>query len=145
MQAPPNLTTFLSSNNGPSEFALALHLVLTLQPLFAQLNILTLKDINNLLTGIVIYKSVNGVLPRTSSSFYLFTSVHNIHKHHTRSHNNLFLPFTRTSYSIHTLRHYVPRLWNSIDLSITTKSSVSQFKASYTNLLIPQYMTMDMT
>ena len=104
-------------------------------PLFAQLNILTLKDINKLLTGIVMYKCVNGLIPRTFSSY--FTSVHDTHKHHTRSHNNLILPFTRTSYSIHTLRRYGPRLWNSIDLSIKSKSSVSQFKTSYRNLLVP--------
>ena len=104
MQAPPNLTPFLSSKNGPSECVLSLHLVLTLYLFFSQLNILTLKDINKLLTGIFMYKCVNGVLPRIFSSY--FTSVHDTHKHHTRWHNNLFLPFTGTSYSIHTLRHY---------------------------------------
>ena len=61
-------------------------------------------SINKLITGIFMYKCLNGLLPRTFSS--LFYSVHDTHKHHTRSHNNLFLPFTHTSYSIHTLRHY---------------------------------------
>ena len=42
-------------------------------PLFAQLNILILKDINKLITGIFMYKCLNGVLP-----------VHDTHKHHTR-------------------------------------------------------------
>ena len=83
------------------------------------------------------YKCVNGLLPRTFSSY--FTSVHDTHKHHARWHNNLFLQFTRTSYSIHTLRHYGQRLWNSIDLSIKSKSSVSQFKTSYESSCFPVY------
>ena len=77
-------------------------------PLFAQLIILAL--LQGLSCTVCEWSTSSHIL------VYVLTSVHDIH---TRSYENHFLPFTRTSYSIHTLRHYHgPRLWNSIDLSI---------------------------
>ena len=66
-------------------------------PLFARLNTLTLSDINKLQTAMFMYKFINNLLPRTLSSY--FTSVRSTHTYPTRSRNNLFLPFTRTSYT----------------------------------------------
>ena len=107
-------------------------------PLFAQLNTLTLKDINKLITGNFMYKCVTGLLPRTFTSY--FTSVHDTHNHHTRSHNNLFLPFIHTSYYIHTLRHYY--MDHDFGILLTCRSRVNIQSA---NRLDFQYMTMDMT
>ena len=128
VQAPPNLTPFLSSKNGPSECALA-HTA----PPFAHLNILTLKDINKLLTGM--YKCVNGLLPRTFSSYFTPVLINSIPDHAITSFYH--------SPAHRTLRHYGPRLWNSIFLSIKSKP-VGQFKTSDRNL-ISQDTTMDMT
>ena len=91
------------------------------------------------------YKRVNGLLPRTFSHY--FTSVHDTHKHHTRSHNNLFLSCSPAHHTLFTLldtMDYMPLEFYT-DLSIKSKFSVSQFKTSYRNLLVSQYMTMDMT
>ena len=108
-------------------------------PLFAKLRTLTLVDINKLQTGILMYKYTNNLLPRTFSSY--FTNVNDIHQYHTRSHKNLYVPFTRTSYSMNTLRFYGPRLWNGLDPPIKFQSSVGRFKNNYTKHLLSQYIT----
>ena len=108
-------------------------------PLFARLNTLTLSDINTLQTAMFLYKFINNLLPRTFSSY--FTSVRSTHTYPTRSRNNLFLPFTRTSYSLNTLRFDGPRLWNSMDEAVKTQPSVGRFKSSYKTILISQYLT----
>ena len=87
-------------------------------PLFARLHTLTLADINKLQTGIFMYKYINKLLPPIFSNY--FTSVQDIHGYSTRSRDNLFIPFTRTSYSINTLRFHGPCLWNGIDRVVQT-------------------------
>ena len=108
-------------------------------PLFAKLRTLTLVDINKLQMGIIMYKFTNNLLPSTFSSY--FTSVRNIHQYHTRSHNNLYVPFTRTSFSMNTLRFCGPRLWNGLDPQIKSQSSVGRFKSQYKTYLLTQYLT----
>ena len=108
-------------------------------PLFARLNTLTLSDINKLHTAIFMFKFTHNLLPRSFSSY--FTSVRNTHTYSTRSRNNLFLPFTRTSFSINNLRYYGPRLWNSIDEQLKTQSCVGRFKSTYKRVLISHYVT----
>ena len=58
------------------------------------------------------YKFSDNFLPSTFQSY--FTSVINIHQYHTWSHN-FYAPFTRSSFSMTTLRFYGPRLWNALD------------------------------
>ena len=78
-------------------------------PLFAQLN--TLSDINKLHTGIFMYKYSRNLLLSTFSCY--FSSVQDLHSYSTRSCHNLLVPYTRTTYSMNTLRFYGPRLWKS--------------------------------
>ena len=106
-------------------------------PLFAKLKTLTLSDINKLHTAIFMFKFTHNLLPRIFSSY--FTSVQNTHTYSTRSRNNLFLPFTRTSFSINTLRYYGPRLWNSINEQVKAQTSVARFKSTFKGILISHY------
>ena len=108
-------------------------------PLFAKLRTLTILDINKLQIGIFMYKSCNNLLPDTFSSY--FSSVRNIHHYHTRSLNNLYVPFTRTSFSMNSLRFYGPRLWNGLDPPIKSQSTVSRFKSHFKTHLLAQYVT----
>ena len=108
-------------------------------PLFGKLHTLTLTDINKLQTGIFMFKFTNNLLPHTFSNYFL--SVNDTHHYLTRSRNNLYVPFTRTSYSMNTLRFNGPRLWNSIDHGIQTQLSVGRFKVSYKKHLVSQYLT----
>ena len=108
-------------------------------PLFAKLNTLTLSDINKLQTGIFMFKLTKLLLPHSFASY--FTTVNDMHHHNTRSGNNLYLPYTRTAYSMNTLRFYGPRLWNSIGEVLKSKSSVGGFKHSYKQFFISQYVT----
>ena len=108
-------------------------------PLFNRLQTLTLTDINNLQTGIFMYKYINKLLPQAFTTY--FTAVHDVHDYSTRSCNKLYIPFTRTSYSINTLRFHGPRLWNSIDEAVKTQSSVGRFKISYKKDLASHYVT----
>ena len=110
-------------------------------PLFASLNTLTLTDINKLHTGIFMFKFTNNLLPHSFTSF--FTSLQNTYRYSTRAHNkhNLFLPFTRTSFSISTLRFHGPRLWNTLDESLRGQLSVGGFKRLFKRSLISNYVT----
>ena len=84
-------------------------------------------------TGILMLKFINNLLPQVISSF--FTSVQDTHNHSTRSYTNLYVPFTRTSYSMNTIRFFVPRVWKAIDERI--KSQRSSLKRA----LISQYVS----
>ena len=108
-------------------------------PLFANLNTLTLTDINKLQTAIFMFKYTKNLLPHTFSNY--FPSVSNTHLYNTRSCNNLYIPFARTSYTMNTLRYHGPRLWNSIDRRIRSQSSVGRFKASFKKHIVSHYVT----
>ena len=103
-------------------------------PLFLRLHTLTLTDIHKFHIGIFMYKFVNKLLPATFSSY--FSAVHDVHCYNTRSRNNLYIPFSRTSYCIRTLRFQGTRLWNGLSEEIKSKSSVGGFKASFKSLLV---------
>ena len=77
------------------------------------------------------YMFTHNLLPQVFSSF--FTSVRDTHSHSTRSSTNLFVPFTRTSYSMNTIRFLGPRVWNAIDESIRFQRSVGLFKLIQTS------------
>ena len=106
-------------------------------PLFAQLHTLSIADINKLYTGIFMYMFTHNLLPQVFSSFC--TSVPDTHSHSTRFSTNLFVPFTRTSYSMNTIRFLGPRVWNAIDESIRFQRSVGLFKLKYKRVLISHY------
>lgn len=108
-------------------------------PLFIKLHTLTLSDINKSQTGTFMYKYTHNLLPRLFTSYFTFNK--DVHNHNTRSSNNMHVPFARTSYTSNTLRHYGPRLWNSVDQTIQTSSSVARFKISCKKFLISQYVT----
>ena len=110
-------------------------------PLFAQLHSLALADINKLHTGIFMYKFTHNLLPTSFRSF--FTFVRDTYGYSTISHNksHLYVPFTRSSFHVKTLRFFGPRLWNGLSQSIRSQSSVGRFKRAYKRALLSQDLT----
>ena len=104
-------------------------------PLFAQLNTLTLSDINKLHTGIFMYKYSINLLPSTFSCY--FSYVQDLHSYSTRSCHNLLVPYTRTTYSMNTRRFYGPRLWNAIDEEIQVNRQWTALKPPSKESLSP--------
>ena len=107
-------------------------------PLFAKLNTLNIYDIHKLQTGTFMYKFCHNLLPYSFATYFKSTEV--VHTYSTRSRSGLYIPFTRTSYSMNTLRYYGPRIWNAIEDQIKNQSCVARFKSSYKRALLSHYV-----
>ena len=91
------------------------------EPLFRKLKILTFYQLYDYFTGIFIYKSLNGLLPRI---------FHNIFVPNKTSRNRLDLRpgFCTRKTSEFTIRITGPKIWNKLSKNIKLSKSINSFK-----------------
>ena len=82
-------------------------------PLFKQLSISTVYDINNLQVGCFTYSAVNRLLPQCFSSMFVTNST--LHSYRTRRHNDIHQTQFRLNITKFSIRVYGALLWNSLD------------------------------
>ena len=104
-------------------------------PLFKQLSILPVYDINNLQVGCFMYSAVNRLLPQCFSSMFVTNST--VHSYNTRRHNDIhqtcsFVVILQKNY----IRVYEALLWNSFDSEIKCLPTLSSFNNRYKQKLI---------
>ena len=100
------------------------------QPLFKNMNILKLFDINKLQIGIYMYKSVNrgnmtALLPQ--------------HDYPTRTREHLRVPQHSLSLFQHSLTYSGPKTWNSVPTHIQQLPTLRTFKKHYKQYILNQY------
>ena len=92
-------------------------------PLFKQLRILKLSDMNKLITATFVYKSINNYISSPINYQFRFVNQYNL-----RNQNTMHVPFHRSRQTELFVHIRGARLWNEIPQSIRNKTSVFSFK-----------------
>ena len=102
------------------------------QPLFKEMNILKLFDINKLQISIDMYKSIN---VRNMPASVLLPQ----YDYPTRARENLRIPQHKLSIFQHSLAYSGPKTWNSVPIYIQQLRTLYLFKKHYKKHIIAQY------
>jgi hypothetical protein len=105
-------------------------------PLFTNLNILNIYNINKLQIAIYMYKAINNRLP--ASDIFCFRQNSTVHSHATRHKDKLHKEYARTKLRQDTVRFQGPELWNSLSTELKNFSPISRFKRELKIFLVQQ-------
>ena len=97
-------------------------------PIFKTLKILKISDLVSQNIAIFMYKYHYELLPLVFQNF--FDALTSIHSYNTRqaSKKSYYIPKARTNYGIFNIRFQGPKVWNSIDESFKSLTSLKKFK-----------------
>ena len=104
------------------------------EPLFKQLNILTVYKIYKYQLSLFMYKQSYKLLP--PSHTYSFITNSSIHDHYTRQCNQIHIGHCRTSKRQMTVLFQGPKLWNSLPITIKSCPSINVFRRRIKALLL---------
>ena len=111
-------------------------------PIFKELKLLNVYDINNFNIAIFMFLCSRGLLPLAMLSTFVLNS--NVHCHNTRNSVNYHLPKIRTNISKNSIFFKGPVLWNQIPPDLKNSPSLNCFKQRYKcYLLICIHPTID--
>ena len=103
-------------------------------PLFYNLNILDIFNINAFLVACFMYSYHNHFLPNTFDN--LFSTHQQIHTYNTRNAANYCSHYCRTNIKQFTILHQRPKVWNSLPRNLTLSNSYPSFKTSLKKFLL---------
>lgn len=105
------------------------------KPLFKQLQLLTIYEVNKYQTGVLMYKVIclPASLPNFFPSYFEFNS--HYHTHSTRRKNDLHIPFCRTSVAKFSFVYQGAVLWNDIKHFLESSFSINTFKTKFKQYL----------
>ena len=107
-------------------------------PLFKELNTVNLYDKIKLKTGLFMYSYINNLLPTIFTDY--FNTVGNIHNLNTRQKHNIFLPSLRLKLrQNNSIKWKAATLWNSIDSSFKTTTTLNKFKYTFKQHILANY------
>ena len=104
-------------------------------PLFKRLNILKLKEINELNAVLLVYKSLNGLIVSPVPFINQNFGPYNLRRRET-----LIVPFSRSSQSQRFVAIRGPNLWNQLPLDIRSCLTIFSFKRKLKNHYLSQYI-----
>ena len=106
-------------------------------PIFHQLKLLNVYDINYFNIASFMFMCLNGLLPPyITAKFSLNNSIHN---YMTRTASNFHLPQIRTNVSKNSIFFRGPILWNNIPINIKNSPSLNSFKKHFKSHLVSLY------
>ena len=104
-------------------------------PLFKQLNLLTVENVNNFLIGIFMHRRFHDTLPSVFNGFFQINS--NIHEHQTRTSQQLHTPIIKTDIGKFNIRYRGSKIWNYIiSNGINPEVSEASFKIALKKFLV---------
>jgi hypothetical protein len=106
-------------------------------PLFKNLKVLKLYDLNSLQIGCFVYKVMHNLLPHSFQNYFILNT--NIHHHDTRQATGIHLSYSRTNIRQLNIKFSGAKTWNSIDTKIKDSISLPTFKHRYITHLLEQY------
>jgi hypothetical protein len=107
-------------------------------PLFKELNILKISDINQLQIGCFVFKALNNGLPHQFKNHFILNST--VHEHFTRQSAFLHLSYSKTKLRQNSIKYHGAKLWNALSPDLTSLCSFHVFKRNYKTFLISQYV-----
>ena len=112
------------------------HYLAASKPIFYDLSLLNIFDINKLQIGTFMFKYEKQILPDFLNSFQYNSQIHN---YNTRSATKFHLWKVKSESEAKSLSHMGPLTWNSIPTGITSAPFQSTFKRKYKQFLLKQY------
>ena len=107
-------------------------------PLFHELKILKIDDINFLQTATFMFRYAKNLLPQAFNNFFSYNK--NIHSYPTRTRNNIHLKNPRILLAHKSLRHHGPDVWNALpNHSKHSTSFLKPFKRKLKEIMINKY------
>ena len=106
-------------------------------PIFYELQLLNVYDINNFNIAIFMFMCSKGLLPPVMMSKFSLNS--SVHHHNTRNSDNYHLPQVRTNISKNTIFFKGPILWNYLPSSVKNTPTLNSFKRAYKSHLVSLY------
>jgi len=103
-------------------------------PLFCDLNILTIYQLNLLHVALFMYKVYNNLLPQYF--FDMFVPNCTIHSHNTRQRDDFHVPYHRLVSTSNSISVYGVNVWNSICNDIRNIKSLKLFSTKYKYCII---------
>ena len=98
-------------------------------PLFLDLKVLTIHQLNLLQVASFMYKVNNNLLPQYFIDMFLFN--HSVHSHNTRQCNLYHVPYHRLVLTSNSIRVFGVNLWNNICDDIRNSKSLQSFRTKY--------------
>ena len=125
---PTNIKHLTALQNKAIRIISGVHPRYHANPLYSELNLLTLNNIMKYQQSIFVYQSVNGLMPTQFSN--LFTFNERYYRYRTRSSLSLQLhiPRHRTLSYQNNIRYSGPKVWNELPLIIKSAPSLNNFK-----------------
>jgi hypothetical protein len=105
-------------------------------PLFQQLKLLNLNQINDLCISLFMFDYINGNLPASFNDY--FTKNTKIHHHDTKKSNSVHKIYFRTNYRKFSIKTKGTDLWNKIPSQIKYFSSKIPFKHAVKKKILSQ-------
>ena len=106
-------------------------------PLLIRYNTLSVRDMYTFELGLFMYKHDNGLLPSVFDDLFIKQS--KIHDLNTRNKDRLRLPFIKRAFCEKSIKYAGTKLWNNVDNSIKSSSSINQFRHVFKKHLMQSY------
>ena len=106
----------------------------TSKPLFNQLQLLSIFELYQLRLAMFMYSCHKEILPSSLTRYFSFN--YETHSYFTRSSNDFYIPFVRTTTSQNTIYYAGPKLWNSLPASLKSSCSLNVFKMQFKERLL---------
>ena len=98
-------------------------------PLFVNTSILPVRELISLDSATFMFKLRNNILPEAFQNYFIFNS--SIHDYNTRNAHNIHPQLNRISVTQSSILYNGSILWNSLQTSIKSSKTLSQFKRLY--------------
>ena len=106
-------------------------------PLFKELAILPLDDINNETIALFMFRFFNSMLPSSFNDYFRLNK--DIHKYNTRLSSNIHKTQTRTNYKKHSVKYKGNLIWNNLPKYFKEIRTIGLFKKTVkTHFLLQQ-------
>ena len=109
------------------------------KPGFVKSNALTIFDVINIKSMVIMYKIYNNLMPVNILSH--FEMVNTCHDYNTRQENNFKNKYCRTILKSMCISVKGPKMWNSLNKDLKNSSNIHAFKISYKHYLVNKYNT----
>ena len=96
------------------------------RPLFLQLKLLNIYQLNTYFTALFMYSYFNNNLPNYFTNY--FTLNKEMHGHNTRSASNIYINYRRTNYGKFSLKIRGAQIWNELPKELRMSQSYNSFK-----------------
>ena len=108
-------------------------------PIFKELLVLKLPDLNLYNTAQFVYKHRLNILPQVCNHFLNANNSTANNSYNFRTTNDFTIPFSRTHLRVKCIKVFGPTQWNNLPNEVRNAESLAIFKTSFSNFILNKY------